>query len=84
MTKPVVVRKVEQPPADAVAALERYGVSTVHEAQERRDLLASYMRPIYAGAAVAGPAGGDLRDTGRSGGGGRRHHRRRCPVTDRY
>src|ERR1019366_5301399 len=56
MNKPVAARHVEQPPEDAVAALEKYGVSTVHEAQGRCGLLASYMRPIYAGAAIAGPA----------------------------
>jgi 4-hydroxy-4-methyl-2-oxoglutarate aldolase len=56
MSKPVVVRRVELPDADAVAALEKYGVSTVHEAQGRSGLLASYMRPIYPGAAIAGPA----------------------------
>jgi len=56
MNKPVVVRQVEQPPADAVAALGRYGVSTVHEAQGRFGLLASYLRPIFPGTAVAGPA----------------------------
>ncbi|MGA3295345.1 MAG: 4-carboxy-4-hydroxy-2-oxoadipate aldolase/oxaloacetate decarboxylase [Candidatus Acidiferrales bacterium] len=56
MTKPTVVRRVELPPADAVAALEKYGVSTAHEAQGRIGLLASYMRPIYPGAAIAGPA----------------------------
>ena len=56
MNKPVVIRQIEQPSADAVAALEKYGVSTVHEAQGRCGLFASYMRPIYAGAAIAGPA----------------------------
>ncbi len=56
MSKPVVVRHVEQPDPAAVAALEKYGVSTVHEAQGRCGLLAPYMRPIYDGAAIAGSA----------------------------
>jgi len=56
MNEPVVVRDVEQPAKGVVAALEKYGVSTVHEAQGRRGLLASYMRPIFAGTAIAGPA----------------------------
>ena len=56
MSKPVVVKRVEQPDQDAVAALEKYGVSTVHEAQGRCGLLAAYMRPIYPGASIAGSA----------------------------
>lgn len=56
MNEPQVVRSVEQPAAEAVAALEKFGVTTVHEAQGRCGLLASYMRPIFPGATIAGPA----------------------------
>jgi len=56
MNPPLVLREVEQPPAEAVAALERFGVTTVHEAQGRCGLLAPYLRPIFSGATIAGPA----------------------------
>jgi 4-hydroxy-4-methyl-2-oxoglutarate aldolase len=53
---PRVVTKVERPSADLVEALAQAGVATVHEAMGREGLLRPYMRPIYAGASIAGPA----------------------------
>jgi len=56
VNKPIVKTQFERPSANVVRVLEQCGVSTVHEAQERTGLLAPYMRPIYAGASIAGPA----------------------------
>ena len=52
----IAVREISRPDPAAVEALGEYGVATVHEAQGRTGLLASYMRPIYAGTSLAGPA----------------------------
>ena len=53
---PVVIRTKKRAPVAAMADLRELGVSTTHEAMGRSGLLKPYMRPIYAGAQIAGSA----------------------------
>ncbi len=52
----IVRRNIIRADQAAVETMGKLGSATVHEAQGRVGLMATYMRPIYAGAQVSGTA----------------------------
>jgi 4-hydroxy-4-methyl-2-oxoglutarate aldolase len=52
----VVVRNIPRVDPTVVEAMSKIGVATIHEAQGRKGLLASHMRPIYRPCHIAGAA----------------------------
>ncbi len=52
----IVKTKILRADASAVEALSHFGVATIHEAMGRVGLMKTYMRPIYSGANLCGPA----------------------------
>lgn len=54
--KSVVVRNIPRPEKAVIDTLGKLGVATTHEAMGRSGLMKTYMRPIWAGAEIAGPA----------------------------
>ena len=52
----VVYRNIERTPLATAQAMASLGSATVHEAMGRVGLMKPYLRPIYSGAQIAGPA----------------------------
>lgn len=52
----VVVTGIQRVEPAVVSGFAQFGVATVHEAQGRRGLMASRLRPIFRPAHIAGPA----------------------------
>src|SRR5689334_24568786 len=54
--KTVAVRNIQRADSNAIGTFASLGVATVHEALGRSGLMRPYMRPIFPGAQISGPA----------------------------
>ncbi|MGJ0203480.1 4-carboxy-4-hydroxy-2-oxoadipate aldolase/oxaloacetate decarboxylase [Leucobacter sp. gxy201] len=52
----IVRTAIERPDPAEVARLSKFGVATIHEAMGRVGLMRPYIRPVYHGAKLCGPA----------------------------
>lgn len=52
----IVIENIPRAEPETVSGFSRFGVATIHEAQERKGLMVPGMRPIFAGAHIAGTA----------------------------
>ncbi|HET8927847.1 MAG TPA: 4-carboxy-4-hydroxy-2-oxoadipate aldolase/oxaloacetate decarboxylase [Microbacterium sp.] len=52
----IVRTRIQRPDPADVAELSKYGVATIHEAMGRVGLMRPYIRPVYTGAKMCGPA----------------------------
>lgn len=51
-----IIRAIERPGADALAAISKFTPATLHEAQGRSGALTARIKPTYPGMRAAGPA----------------------------
>ncbi|MCC2031257.1 4-carboxy-4-hydroxy-2-oxoadipate aldolase/oxaloacetate decarboxylase [Microbacterium allomyrinae] len=52
----IVRTRIERPDPEDVARLSQFGVATIHEAMGRVGLMRPYIRPVFSGARLCGPA----------------------------
>jgi 4-hydroxy-4-methyl-2-oxoglutarate aldolase len=52
----IVVRNIARPARGGIEKLAKFGAATVHEAQGRTGLMQPWLRPIWSGACICGPA----------------------------
>src|SRR5690625_5998050 len=52
----VVKTAIDRPDSERITALSQFGTATIHEAMGRVGLMQPYLRPVYQGAKLCGPA----------------------------